>query len=42
VIDRFLEEESSHIAQLIDFIAKPIRLQAESSFNQEQYDIVLS
>ena len=42
VIDRFLEEESGHIAQLIDFIAKPIRLQAESSFNQEQYDIVLS
>lgn len=42
VIDRFLEEESGHMAQLIDFIGKPIRLQAESSFNQEQYDIVLS
>jgi ribonuclease G len=42
VIDRFLEEESTHIAQLIEFIGKPIRLQAESSFNQEQYDIVLS
>ena len=42
VIDRFLEEESTHLAQLIEFIGKPIRLQAESSFNQEQYDIVLS
>ncbi len=42
VIDRFLEEESTHIAQLIEFIGKPIRLQAESSFNQEQYDIVLN
>lgn len=42
VIDRFLEEESGHLAQLIEFIGKPIRLQAESSFNQEQYDIVLN
>jgi ribonuclease G len=42
VIDRFLEEESTHLAQLIEFIGKPIRLQAESSFNQEQYDIVLN
>ena len=42
VIDRFLEEESGHLAQLIEFIAKPIRLQSESSFNQEQYDIVLN
>ena len=42
VIDRFLEEESTHLAQLIGFIGKPIRLQAESSFNQEQYDIVLN
>ena len=42
VIDRFLEEESGHLAQLIEFIGKPIRLQAESTFNQEQYDIVLN
>lgn len=42
VIDRFLEEESGHLAQLIEFIGKPIRLQSESSFNQEQYDIVLN
>jgi len=42
VIDRFLEEDSVHLAQLIDFIGKPVRLQAEASFNQEQYDIVLN
>lgn len=42
VIDRFLEEESNHLAQLIEFIGKPIRLQVESTFHQEQYDIVLN
>lgn len=42
VIDLFLEEESQFLAQLGDFIAKPIKLQAEGTFRQEQYDIVLS
>ena len=42
VIDLFLEEENLFLAQLGDFIHKPIKLQAESSFRQEQYDIVLS
>jgi ribonuclease G len=42
VIDRFLEEENQFLAMLGDFVAKPIRLQAEGSFKQEQYDIVLS
>jgi len=42
VIDLFLEEENQFLAQLGDFIAKPITLQAEGSFRQEQYDIVLS
>ena len=42
VIDLFLEEENQFLAQLGDFIAKPIKLQAEGSFRQEQYDIVLS
>ena len=42
VIDLFLEEENQFLAQLGDFINKPIKLQAESSFRQEQYDIVLS
>jgi ribonuclease G len=42
VIDLFLEEENQFLAQLGDFINKPIKLQAEGSFHQEQYDIVLS
>ena len=41
VIDMFLEEESQSLAQLGDFIAKPISLQVETVYKQEQYDIVL-
>jgi ribonuclease G len=41
VIDLFLEEESQAVAMLSDFIGRPISLQAEPSYNQEQYDIVL-
>ena len=41
VIDLLLEEESQHLAGLIDFIGKPISLQAEAGLGQEQYDIVL-
>jgi ribonuclease G len=41
VIDQFLDEESQSLAQLSDFIAKPISLQVESLFSQEQYDIIL-
>jgi ribonuclease G len=41
VIDLFLDEESQSLAQLSDFIAKPISLQVESLFTQEQYDIIL-
>jgi ribonuclease G len=41
VIDMFLDEESQNLAQLSDFIAKPISLQVESLFSQEQYDIIL-
>ncbi len=41
VIDLFLEEESQHLAMLGDFIGKPISLQVESTFPQEQYDIIL-
>jgi ribonuclease G len=42
VIDLFLEEENQFLAMLGDFIKKPIRLQAEGSFRQDQYDIVLN
>jgi ribonuclease G len=41
VIDLFLDEESQSLAQLGDFIGKPISLQVESQYTQEQYDIVL-
>ncbi|MEB0141120.1 MULTISPECIES: ribonuclease G [unclassified Undibacterium] len=41
VVDMFLEEESQHLTMLGDFIGKPISLQVESMFHQEQYDIIL-
>ncbi len=41
VIDRLLDEESGHLAELEEFIGKPIRLQAEALYPQEQYDVVL-
>src|SRR5580658_10278446 len=41
VIDLFLDEESQSLAMLEDFIAKPISLQVETSYTQEQFDIVL-
>ena len=41
VIELLLDEESTHLAGLSDFIAKPISLQAEGGIGPEQYDIVL-
>jgi ribonuclease G len=41
VIDLFLEEESQSLAMLSDFIGKPVSMQVESSYGQEQFDIVL-
>ena len=41
VTDLFLDEESQALAMLSDFIAKPISVQAESGYTQEQFDIVL-
>ncbi|MEO8630016.1 MAG: ribonuclease G, partial [Betaproteobacteria bacterium] len=40
VIDLFLDEESQSLAMLGDFIGKPISLQVETIYTQEQYDIV--
>ena len=42
IVDLFLEEESSHLAMLGDFIGKPISLEVESLYSHEQYDIVLT
>ncbi|HWD22637.1 MAG TPA: ribonuclease G [Burkholderiales bacterium] len=41
VIDLFQEEESASLAMLSDFIGKPVSMQVESSYAQEQFDIVL-
>ncbi|MCP5244758.1 MAG: ribonuclease G [Burkholderiales bacterium] len=41
VIDLFLDEESQSLAQLGDFIAKPISLQVEETYSQEQYDVII-
>ncbi len=42
VIDMFLDEESQALASLEEFIGKPIRLQVETLYSQEQFDIVLA
>jgi len=41
VIDLFLEEEAGALTMLGDFIAKPISMQVETAYNQEQYDVIL-
>ena len=41
VIDLFLDEESQSLAQLSDFIGKPVSLQVENLYSQEQYDVIL-
>jgi ribonuclease G len=41
VIDLFLDEESQSLAQLSDFIGKPVSLQVETLYTQEQYDVIL-
>jgi len=42
VIDLFLDEESQSLALLSDFIGKPVSLQVETVYNQEQFDIILT
>ena len=41
VIDRFLEEEAPSLEMLSQFIGRRISMQVESSYTQEQFDIVL-
>ena len=41
VNDLFLDEESQSLAMVSDFIGKPVSLQVETTYNQEQYDIIL-
>jgi ribonuclease G len=41
VVDRLLDEESTSVAELEEFIGKPIKFQVETMYTQEQYDVVL-
>ena len=41
VIDLLLEDESASLAMLQDFIGKPVSVQVETGYAQEQFDIVL-
>ncbi|MFV1992382.1 MAG: ribonuclease G [Acidiferrobacterales bacterium] len=41
VIDLLLDEEAQSLADLQEFIAKPVQLQVESLYHQERFDVVL-
>ncbi len=41
VYDLFQEEESGALAMLSEFIGKPVSVQVQTGYSQEQYDIVL-
>jgi len=41
VVEHFLDEQSAYFAELEAFVEKPIRLQAESMYNRDQYDVVI-
>jgi len=41
VVDRLLDEESPAVADLEQFIAKPLRFQVEPTYHVAQYDVVL-
>ena len=42
VVDLMLDEESASVAELEEFIKRPIRFQVESLYTQEQFDVVLN
>ncbi len=41
IVDRMLDEETNHLAELESMINKPVRFQAEPLYTQEQFDVVL-
>jgi len=41
VVDVLLDEEATSLAELETFIGKPIKLQVEALYTQEQFDVVL-
>ena len=42
VIDLLIDEESDNVADLEDFIGRPLEFRVETIYHQEQYDIVLA
>lgn len=40
VVDRLLDEEAANLAELETFVKIPVKLQVESYFTQENYDVV--
>ena len=40
VVDLLLDEESASLAELEDYISKTIKLQVETLYSQEQFDVV--
>jgi ribonuclease G len=41
VVDSLMDEESTSLAELEEFVGKPITLQVEAFYSREQYDVVL-
>jgi len=41
VVDRLLDEESAHLADLEEYVGKTISFRAEPSYSQEHFDIIL-
>jgi ribonuclease G len=42
VVDLLLDDEAANLAELQGFIGKPVRLQVETTYQQHEYDVVLS
>ncbi len=41
VVDRLLDEASDSVADLEEFVGKPVQFQVEAVYSQEQYDVIL-
>ncbi len=41
VVELFLDEQSDYFAELESFVERPVRLQPESMYNRDQYDVVI-
>jgi ribonuclease G len=41
VVDRLLEDKTAHLAELEQHLGRPIRLQRQSVYHNEQFDVVM-